>query len=104
MVFDEIDVGISGVTAQKVAERLSVLAKKAQVICITHLPQIAAMADHHFVIEKEVKDERTYTEIRKLSETDVIGELARMLAGAEITESTLTHVKEMKEQATERKM
>ncbi len=104
MVFDEIDVGISGVTAQKVAERLSVLAKKAQVICITHLPQIAAMADHHFVIEKEVKDERTYTEIRKLSETDVIGELARMLAGAEITESTLTHAKEMKEQATERKM
>ncbi len=104
MVFDEIDVGISGVTAQKVAERLSVLAKKAQVICITHLPQIAAMADHHFVIEKEVKDERTYTEIRKLSEADVIGELARMLAGAEITESTLAHAKEMKNQATERKM
>ncbi|MBE5939034.1 MAG: DNA repair protein RecN [Lachnospiraceae bacterium] len=99
MIFDEIDSGISGRTAQKVSERLKVLSRKHQVICITHLPQIAAMADNHYLIEKTAKNNKTVTEIVKLSNDLSIKELARMLGGAEITESVLANAKEMKELA-----
>ncbi|RGZ00929.1 DNA repair protein RecN [Clostridium sp. AM58-1XD] len=103
LIFDEIDSGISGRTAQKVSEKLHYIAKTHQVLCITHLPQIAAMADSHFEIAKEAKDGRTATEIRKLSEEDMVRELARLLGGAEITEAVLKNAREMKKMATEGK-
>lgn len=96
LIFDEIDVGISGRTAQKVSEKMSILGKQHQVICITHLPQIAAMADTHFVIEKVTSDDETRTEIRALSANESEEELARMLGGVEITEAVLANAKEMK--------
>lgn len=99
LVFDEIDAGISGRTAQKVSEKLARIAANHQVICITHLAQIAAMADSHFVIEKNVSENRTHTEIRRLSDEDTIKELARILGGTEITESVLGNACEMKELA-----
>ena len=96
LVFDEIDVGISGRTAQKVAEKMSILGRHHQVICITHLPQIAAMADTHFMIEKTVSNRQTITNIRKLSKEEEIEELARLIGGAQITETTMQTVEEMK--------
>lgn len=99
LVFDEIDAGISGRTAQKVSEKLARIAANHQVICITHLAQIAAMADRHFVIEKNVSGNRTHTEIRRLSDEETAGELARILGGTEITESVLINANEMKELA-----
>ena len=99
LVFDEIDVGISGRTAQKVAEKMSILSRQHQVICITHLSQIAAMADSHFEIEKNVEENETVTSIHPLSEEDSVRELARMLGGAKITDSVLANASEMKELA-----
>ncbi len=99
LIFDEIDAGISGRTAQKVAEKLAVIAKKRQVICITHLAQIAAMADCHYIIEKKVEEGETVTEIRKLDETQTTEELARILGGAQITETVRKSAREMKEMA-----
>lgn len=96
LIFDEIDSGISGRTAQKVSEKMSVLGKKHQVICITHLAQIAAMADTHFVIEKSVDSGRSETQIRPLSESEMVEELARILGGVEITEAVRQNAKEMK--------
>lgn len=96
LVFDEIDVGISGRTAQKVAEKLSVIAAHRQVICITHLPQIAAMSDTHYLIEKNVVNNKTITSIRKLKQAEEIEEIARLLGGAEITQATLFSAREMK--------
>ncbi|MCR4806867.1 MAG: DNA repair protein RecN [Lachnospiraceae bacterium] len=96
LIFDEIDTGISGRTAQKVSEKLKQLSGKRQVICITHLPQIAAMADDHFLISKEVKNDRTVTEVVRLDEEASVRELARMLGGVSITENTLKSAKEMK--------
>lgn len=96
LIFDEIDVGISGRTAQKVSEKMSLLGRTHQVICITHLPQIAAMADTHFVIEKVTSEEETRTEIRALSVNESEEELARMLGGAEITDAVLANAREMK--------
>lgn len=96
LIFDEIDVGISGKTAQKVAEKMSVIAREHQVICITHLPQIAAMADTHYVIEKVVENNKTITKIKKLKKEQQIEELARILGGEEITEANLTSAAEMK--------
>lgn len=103
LIFDEIDVGISGRTAQKVSEKMSILGKEHQVICITHLPQIAAMADTHFVIEKVTSGGETRTEIRALSDAESEQELARMLGGAEITEAVLANAREMKRFASESK-
>ena len=103
LIFDEIDVGISGRTAQKVSEKMAVIGKSRQVLCITHLPQIAAMADTHFVIEKKVENQVTVTEIRKLFKDEITTELARMLGGAEITEAVLENAREMKELATRTK-
>ena len=99
LIFDEIDVGISGRTAQKVSEKMAVLAEHHQVICITHLAQIAAMADHHFVIEKHAKEQTTVTNVRELSENEMIQELARILGGAKITHTVLENAREMKELA-----
>lgn len=99
LIFDEIDTGISGRTAWKVAEQLSVLSGAHQVICITHLPQIAAMADVHFVIEKSSTDDMTITDIHKVSAEESLAELARLLGSDALTEAALSNAKEMKEQA-----
>ena len=99
LIFDEIDSGISGRTAQMVSEKLALIAGNHQVICITHLAQIAAMADSHFEIEKNVEENETVTSIHPLSEEDSVRELARMLGGAKITDSVLANASEMKELA-----
>jgi DNA repair protein RecN (Recombination protein N) len=99
LIFDEIDVGISGRTAQKVSEQLSNIAGHHQIICITHLAQIAAMADTHFVIEKQTDGFTTQTQIRELNADETIDELSRILGGAQITERVKENAKEMKELA-----
>lgn len=101
LIFDEIDTGISGRTAQKVSEKMSRIAKEHQVIVVTHLPQIAAMADTHFEISKSVNNGRTITSIETLSEEGKIKELARMLGGVTITDKVLENAKDMKNQADE---
>lgn len=104
LIFDEIDVGISGRTAQKVSEKMAVIGKRHQVICITHLAQIAAMADWHFVIEKTVGEMDTRTNIRPMDEKESIEELARILGGAKITDAVMQNAKEMKELAKQVKL
>ena len=99
LIFDEIDVGISGRTAQMVSEKMSHIARNHQVIAITHLPQIAAMVDSHYFIEKKAEDAKTTTSIQRLSGEDSVRELARMLGGVEITDTVLTSAKEMKDMA-----
>ena len=99
LIFDEIDVGISGRTAQKVSEKMAVIGKNHQVICITHLAQIAAMADSHYLIEKRVIEGKTRTMISLLNKEAEIKELARILGGAEITDTVLRNAAEMKELA-----
>ena len=103
LIFDEIDTGISGRTAQKVAEKLAVISKQHQVICITHLPQIAAMADCHFEIRKSTDGSSTRTQITRLDEENTVKELARMLGGAQITEAVLENAGEMKRLAGQTK-
>ena len=95
MIFDEIDAGISGRTAQALSEKLSVVAEGKQVICITHLPQVAAMADKHFLIQKGVVGTKTVSSIQGMNEEERINELARMLSGSEITEAVLINAREM---------
>lgn len=99
LIFDEIDTGISGRTAQSVAEKMCLISKNHQILCVTHLPQIASMADKHFKIEKFVKDNKTYTNVVGLDKNHEIEELARMLGGAVVTNLTISHSKEMKEMA-----
>ena len=96
LIFDEIDSGISGRTAEKVGEKLQKIAKNHQVILITHLPQIAAKADHHFLIEKTVENGVTHTGIHPLTEKESIEELARLLGGDEISEASLENARELK--------
>lgn len=103
LIFDEIDTGISGRTAQKVSEQLSVIAGSHQVICITHLAQIAAMADTHYAIEKQTDGMSTETVIRELNAEEAIEELARILSGAAITERVMENAREMKELASSTK-
>lgn len=103
LIFDEIDAGISGRTAWQVSKKLAVLGKEHQVICITHLPQIAAMADTHFKIEKTQKDEHTITDIYPLQEEESTAELARLLGSDCLTESAVANAKEMKELAANTK-
>lgn len=103
MIFDEIDTGISGRAAQVVGEKLAEMAKHKQLICITHLPQIAAFADDHYYIEKNVENERTFTSIRNLSYQDRQEEIARLISGKIITEKTLEHSHEMIELAKKTK-
>ena len=99
LIFDEIDTGISGRTAQMVAQKLGKIAANHQVICITHLPQIAAMADAHYYIEKQASDGSTVTRLSLLEEPQSVQELARMLGGVEVTDTVLESAREMKQLA-----
>ncbi|MBR1852217.1 MAG: DNA repair protein RecN [Lachnospiraceae bacterium] len=99
LIFDEIDAGISGKTAWKVAEQLSQVSRAHQVLCITHLPQIAAMADAHFAIEKSSTDDNTITDIRQLDETEELAELARLLGSDTLTQAALSNAQELRAQA-----
>ena len=103
LIFDEIDTGISGRTAEKVGEKLEKIAKSHQVILITHLPQIAAKADRHFLIEKNVQEGKTKTEIHALNEEASVKELARLLGGEELTEAALQNARSLKAKAKEKK-
>ena len=95
LIFDEVDAGVSGRAAQKVAEKLSRAARGKQVLSVTHLPQIAAMADAHFIVEKRVENDRTYTHVRKLDRGERRAELARITGGAEITPVLLQGAEEL---------
>ena len=99
LIFDEIDAGISGRTAWQVSKQLGKVASAHQVICITHLPQIAAMSDHHFLIEKSADGNHTVTNVRPLKEEESIGELARLLGSDELSEAAISNAREMRSQA-----
>ena len=99
MVFDEIDTGIGGRTAQMVAERIAQVAVYKQVLCITHLPQIACMADVHLYISKQVREEQTSTEVRRLSAGEQVNEIARMASGVDVTAASLDNAREMLDNA-----
>ena len=103
MVFDEIDTGIGGRTAQMVAERIALVARFKQVLCITHLQQIACMADVHLYISKATAGDSTVTQVRQLSERERISEIARMASGADMTAASLDNAKEMVSHAKIRK-
>ncbi len=103
MIFDEIDAGISGKTAWKVSEKLGRISRNHQVICITHLPQIAAMADTHFMIAKQVIDNTTVTDIHGMSESQAVDELARMLGSDELTDTVRENARELMRNAKEKK-
>jgi len=103
VIFDEVDTGVSGRTAQQVAEKLMGISRRRQILCITHLPQIAAMADTHFLIEKSAQDQRTVTRVFPLQSEAMTSELARLIGGAQITEATMAAAREMKSQANEMK-
>ncbi|MEE4608481.1 MAG: DNA repair protein RecN, partial [Desulfobacteraceae bacterium] len=98
VVFDEVDAGIGGAVAEVVGRRLHDLARHHQLICITHLPQIARFGDHHFCIEKAVVQGRTRTTIQPLDDHGRLEEMARMLGGEKITDRTLAHARELLEQ------
>lgn len=102
LIFDEIDTGISGKTADLVAFKMDYIANMHQVICVTHLPQIASHAYAHFLIEKSVNEGRTVTSVSRLSEEESVLELARMLSGSEITEATIANAREMKKSIKEK--
>lgn len=95
LIFDEIDTGISGIAAQNVGEKLSDIANKKQIICITHLPQIAANADTHYCIEKKNDGERTFTTVEKLDDEGKKNEISRLISGKQVTEKTIEHAKEI---------
>jgi DNA repair protein RecN (Recombination protein N) len=95
MVFDEIDTGIGGKTAQMVAERIAMVAAYKQVLCITHLPQIACMADVHLYIDKQIQNNKTVTQVRPLSTSEQLNEIARMASGIDITAASLDNAMEM---------
>jgi len=99
LIFDEIDTGVSGRTAQKVAEKMKYISNTHQIICITHLPQIAAMADSHYLIEKKEQNNRTVTQVYDLTQEQSVLELARLIGGATITNATILAAKEMKQLA-----
>jgi len=95
LVFDEIDIGIGGRAAEAVGRKLKTLSKRQQVVCITHLPQIAAFADQHFLIEKADRDGRTRTSVRRMEESERAHEVARMLSGAKLTETSMEHARQL---------
>ena len=95
LVFDEIDIGIGGRAAEAVGQKLKALSKGQQVLCVTHLPQIAAFADQHFLIDKREVDGRTKTQVRLLDDRARTHEVARMLSGAKVTETSLQHAGQM---------
>lgn len=95
ILFDEVDSGVSGQAAQKMAEKMRDIAKYIQVICISHLPQVASMSDHHLLISKMTKNDRTTTQVKELKKEDKIDEIARMISGASVTELTRENAREM---------
>ena len=99
LIFDEIDAGISGITADRVARKLRLIGKSRQVICITHLPQIAAAADEHFLIHKEAENDSVTTQIELLDEEASVKELSRILGGSKVTEHITESAREMKQLA-----
>lgn len=103
LIFDEIDIGVSGRAAQAIAEKMSLIAQNKQVICVTHLPQVACMADRHFYIDKQVEAGGAITQVHVLSGKERVNEMARMLGGVEVTEKTKQHAAEMLRLAEERK-
>ena len=103
MVFDEIDTGIGGRTAQMVADRIAVVAARKQVLCITHLPQIACMADGHFHLSKVTENGKTTTAVRRLTAKEQVREIARMASGADATAASLDNAQEMIRSAAARK-
>ncbi|MBY0220870.1 DNA repair protein RecN [Mammaliicoccus sciuri] len=103
IIFDEVDTGVSGRVAQSIAEKIAMIASHSQVLCISHLPQVAAMADHHYLIKKDIHDGRTTTAIHDVMKTERTEELSRMLSGAEITPLTLQHADELLTLASQRK-
>ena len=103
MIFDEVDAGVSGRAAQKVAEKLRKVASGRQVLCVTHLPQIAALAEHHLLISKSERQERTFTSVTALDRSGRIEELARLIGGSIITETTLKSAEEMLHQGISNK-
>lgn len=99
IIFDEVDTGVSGRVAQAIAEKIHKVSIGSQVLCITHLPQVAAMADTHLYIAKELKDGRTTTRVKPLSKQEKVAEIGRMIAGVEVTDLTKRHAKELLKQA-----
>lgn len=95
IIFDEVDTGVSGRVAQAIANKIHVVSEHSQVLCITHLAQVAAISDQHFFIEKAVIEERTYTHVEKITGTKRTAEIARMLAGTEITDLSIAHAEEL---------
>ncbi len=95
IIFDEVDTGVSGRVAQAIANKISTIATQSQVLCITHLPQVAAMSDHEYLIQKAVADGRTKTTVTPLTQTQRVDEIARMLAGDTVTELALEHASEL---------
>ncbi|AYD40584.1 DNA repair protein RecN [Clostridium fermenticellae] len=104
VIFDEIDTGISGRIAQCVAEKMYTISKKHQVLCVTHLPQIACMSDEYYLVSKEVKDNKTFTHVKKLKDNQKEYEIAKMIGGSEVTKLTLEHSKELIRMADIRKI
>ena len=103
MVFDEIDTGVSSRMAQVVGEKMQQIALKKQVLCVTHLPQIAALGDVHFRVEKHTDGERTQTNVVRLDADGRIGEISRLVGGGEDSQSSLSHAAHMLEQASQRR-
>jgi DNA repair protein RecN (Recombination protein N) len=99
LIFDEVDAGIGGAMAEVVGKKLRELSRHHQVICVTHLPQIACFADQHHSVKKEVKAGRTITLVDRLDQEAIVDEIARMLGGVTVTEKTKAHAKEMIENA-----
>ncbi|HDG2388136.1 TPA: DNA repair protein RecN, partial [Staphylococcus aureus] len=95
ILFDEVDSGVSGQAAQKMAEKMRDIAEYIQVICISHLPQVASMSDHHLLISKSSKDDRTTTQVQELIGDDKVDEIARMISGASVTDLTRENAREM---------
>jgi DNA repair protein RecN (Recombination protein N) len=103
IIFDEVDTGVSGRVAQAIAEKIYRISIDSQVLCISHLPQVAAMADTHLFIAKETDGNRTKTFVKALTEEEKVKEIGRMISGVEITELTKKHAKELLELATKLK-
>lgn len=103
IIFDEVDTGVSGRVAQAIADKIAAISIHSQVLCISHLPPVAAMADHHYVIRKEVEQNRTYTTVSTISFNERIEEISRMMSGAKITDLTLKHASELLQIANTRK-
>lgn len=103
IIFDEVDTGVSGRVAQAIADKISLISVNSQVLCISHLPQVAAMADHHYYIQKQEEDNRTFTSLCELVEDNRIDEISRMMSGEVVTEKTFQHAKELVEIAEEHK-